>query len=174
MEHNGRAESPEDDHQKELVPVRTSQAADGAGRSVGRCGAMIPPSGSSSPVSSNSTMPLQRRLHPCSGWHVTVRAASRSRAVAVGHGGWCWHILVPPVSTTGSVCGLSLRDETLSSVLWFTSRRHSTAGWSSSWPDRLPVLTGDRDHFTAYRSSLASITAKEQLLVQSTTVFEFP
>jgi predicted alpha/beta-hydrolase family hydrolase len=36
-------------------------------RSVGRCGAMGSPSGSSSPVSSKTTMPLQSRLQPCSG-----------------------------------------------------------------------------------------------------------
>ncbi|KWW98112.1 hypothetical protein TH66_22860 [Carbonactinospora thermoautotrophica] len=60
--------------------------------SVGRCGAMTVPSGSSSPVSSNTTTPLHNRLHPCSGWHATVRAASRSGASADGHGGMCRHI----------------------------------------------------------------------------------
>jgi hypothetical protein len=33
----------------------------------GRCGGMHRPSGSSAPVSSNITTPLQSRLHPCSG-----------------------------------------------------------------------------------------------------------
>jgi len=35
--------------------------------SVGRCGAIVAPSGSSSPVSSKMTTPLQSRLQPCSG-----------------------------------------------------------------------------------------------------------
>jgi hypothetical protein len=34
---------------------------------AGRCGGMLWPPGSSAPVSSNSTVPLQSRLHPCSG-----------------------------------------------------------------------------------------------------------
>jgi uncharacterized protein len=34
---------------------------------LGRCGAMVAPSGSSSPVSSKMTTPLQSRLQPCSG-----------------------------------------------------------------------------------------------------------
>jgi len=75
------------------------QAGSLAGKTVitcslpwGRCGAMIWPSGRSSPVSSKSRTPLHRRLHPCSGWCATRRADSRSADSAVGHGGWCWHI----------------------------------------------------------------------------------
>ncbi len=57
-----------------------------------RCGWMQLPSGSSSPVSSKMITPLQRRLHPCSGWQDTTLAASRSTASAFGQGGWCSHI----------------------------------------------------------------------------------
>jgi len=60
--------------------------------SVGRCGATAAPVGSSSPVSSNTTMPLQSRLQPCSGWLIRVRAASWSGSLAAGHGGVCGHI----------------------------------------------------------------------------------
>lgn len=77
------------------APVRTGrgQAAFTA-RPVprGRCGAMICPSGSSSPVSSKRRTPLHSRLQPCSGWCAVRRAASRSAESAVGHGGWCWHM----------------------------------------------------------------------------------
>jgi hypothetical protein len=64
-----------------------------ASRLVGRCGGMLRPSGSSSPVSSKRTTPLQRRLQPCSGWAAVTRARSRSAASAMGHGGWCWHMV---------------------------------------------------------------------------------
>src|SRR6185437_14600527 len=57
-----------------VTPIGRSKAA----RSVGRCGAMDAPSGSSSPVSSKITTPLQSRLQPCSGWLTMVCAASRS------------------------------------------------------------------------------------------------
>jgi len=53
---------------------------------------MLSPSGSSSPVSSKTTMPLQSRLQPCSGWLIRVRAASWSGSLALGHGGECGHI----------------------------------------------------------------------------------
>ena len=43
--------------------------------------------GRSSPPSSNSTTPLHSRLHPCSGWLATARAAERSGARAPGHRG---------------------------------------------------------------------------------------
>ncbi len=58
----------------------------------GRCGAMILPSGRSSPVSSKSTTPLHSRLQPCSGWCAARRADARSAESAEGHGGWCWHM----------------------------------------------------------------------------------
>jgi predicted alpha/beta-hydrolase family hydrolase len=45
----------------------TSLTGRSSARSVGRCGAIRAPSGSSSPVSSKITMPLQSKLHPCSG-----------------------------------------------------------------------------------------------------------
>jgi hypothetical protein len=76
------------------VPIGRSKAE----RSVGRCGAMAAPSGSSSPVSSKITTPLQSRLQPCSGWLTTVCAASRSGADGAGQGGECGHISVPPGS----------------------------------------------------------------------------
>ena len=60
----------------------------------GRCGSMTRPSGRSSPVSSNSTTPLHKRLQPCSGWQAMVCAASRSGASADGHWGWCEHMMV--------------------------------------------------------------------------------
>src|SRR5690606_13080979 len=85
--------APEDEHPVICSPVEAVQAADGAFRSVGRCGAMTPPSGSSSPVSSKSTTPLHSRLHPCSGCETSVRAASRSGASCEGQGGWCGHIV---------------------------------------------------------------------------------
>src|SRR5262249_7816335 len=65
-------------------------------RAAARCGAMISPPGSSSPVSSNTTTPLQSRVQPCSGWLATARAASRSTACASGHCGVCGHMAVPP------------------------------------------------------------------------------
>ena len=61
--------------------------------SVGRCGAITAPPGSSSPVSSKTTMPLQSKLQPCSGWLIRVRAASWSGSLAAGHGGVCGHIV---------------------------------------------------------------------------------
>jgi hypothetical protein len=64
-------------------------------RSVGRCGAMNTPPGSSSPVSSKITTPLQSRLQPCSGWLTMVCAASRSGAEGAGQGGMCGHRPVP-------------------------------------------------------------------------------
>jgi hypothetical protein len=92
--------------------------------------------------------------------------------------GGTWRLMLAHPRASGLNYWVDVRcvssSETLSSVLWFTSRRHSTAGRFSSWPLRLPVLTGDTDHFTAYRSTLASITAKEELLVHSATLFEFP
>jgi hypothetical protein len=63
-----------------------------AWRAGPRWGAMDLPSGSSSPVSSKTMTPLQRRLQPCSGKHATTRAASRSVASADGQDGWCEHI----------------------------------------------------------------------------------
>src|SRR5258708_6623770 len=59
---------------------------------------MVSPSGSSSPVSSKTTTPLQSRLQPCSGWLMIVRAASRSGPLGSGHDGVCGHIGVPPES----------------------------------------------------------------------------
>ena len=44
-------------------------------RQAGRCGATVRPSGSSSPVSSKTTTPLQSSTQPCSGWRETTRAA---------------------------------------------------------------------------------------------------
>jgi hypothetical protein len=35
---------------------------------------------------------LHSRLHPCSGWKATIRAASRSMLAIDGHGGLCIHI----------------------------------------------------------------------------------
>ena len=61
----------------------------------GRCGAMNAPPGSSSPVSSKITTPLQSRLQPCSGWLTMVCAASRSGAENAGQGGVCGHVPVP-------------------------------------------------------------------------------
>src|SRR5215472_8895780 len=55
-------------------------------------GATSRPLGSSAPASSNSTTPLQSRLHPCSGWVTITRAALQSGASASGHRGWCLHI----------------------------------------------------------------------------------
>ena len=75
----------------EATPAGRSKAA----RSVGRCGAMNPPPGSSSPVSSKITTPLQSRLQPCPGWLTMVCAASRSGAEGAGQGGVCGHISVP-------------------------------------------------------------------------------
>jgi hypothetical protein len=66
-----------------------------AATSVGRCGAMNAPPGSSSPVSSKITTPLQSRLQPCSGWLAMVCAASRSGAEGAGQGGVCGHVPVP-------------------------------------------------------------------------------
>jgi hypothetical protein len=60
------------------------------------CGAMDAPSGSSTPVSSKITTPLQSRLQPCSGWLTMVCAASRSGADAHGQGGECGQLCVPP------------------------------------------------------------------------------
>jgi pimeloyl-ACP methyl ester carboxylesterase len=54
------------------APAGRSEAA----RSVGRCGAMNPPPGSSSPVSSKVTTPLQNRLQRCSGWLIMVCAGA--------------------------------------------------------------------------------------------------
>ena len=54
-------------------------------RAAVRCGSMISPPGSSSPVSSKITIPLQSSVQPCSGWLETARAASRSVACAFGH-----------------------------------------------------------------------------------------
>jgi hypothetical protein len=64
------------------VPGRTS---------VGRCGAMMRPSGKSSPVSSKTTTPLHSKFHPCSGWAATIRTASRSATSGDGHTGRCRH-----------------------------------------------------------------------------------
>lgn len=75
------------------VPVPPGRAqADVSVTPPDRCGAMILPSGRSSPVSSKSTTPLHSRLQPCSGWCATRRADSRSAESAEGHGGWCWHM----------------------------------------------------------------------------------
>ena len=54
-------------------------------RAAVRCGSMISPPGSSSPVSSKITIPLQSSVQPCSGWLATARAASRSVACGSGH-----------------------------------------------------------------------------------------
>jgi hypothetical protein len=67
----------------------------GGPASVGRCGAMNPPPGRSSPVSSKITTPLQSRLQPCSGWLTMVCAASRSGAEGAGQGGVCLQMPVP-------------------------------------------------------------------------------
>ena len=61
-------------------------------RRVGRRGGTTRPPGRISPMSSNTITPLHSRLHPCSGWMATVRAASRSGRSAGGHGGRCQHI----------------------------------------------------------------------------------
>ena len=72
------------------------QAAAGCGGSAGArgrvqggpaVGGMVRPSGSSSPVSSNTITPLHNRLQPCSGNDATTWAASRSTASASGHTG---------------------------------------------------------------------------------------
>jgi hypothetical protein len=76
-------------------PVATPAGRPKAARSVGRCGAMNPPPGSSSPVSSKITTPLQSRLQPCSGGLTRVCAASRSGAEGAGQGGVCLQISVP-------------------------------------------------------------------------------
>jgi hypothetical protein len=47
--------------------------------------------GSKISSSSKSTMPLHRRLHPCSGWQTIVRAAVRSGASAAGQAGMWRH-----------------------------------------------------------------------------------
>ena len=52
-----------------------------------RCGSIMLPSGSSSPVSSKTITPLQSRLQPCSGKEAMTRAASRSIGVGGGAGG---------------------------------------------------------------------------------------
>src|SRR6266700_7130698 len=69
-----------------------SYAAMGRRTWVGRCGGTIRPPGRISPMSSNTITPLHSRLHPCSGWKATVRAALRSGRSAGGHGGRCAHI----------------------------------------------------------------------------------
>ena len=74
------------------VVRRAAQAAVITSMASGRCGAMIRPSGRSSPVSSKRRTPLHSRLHPCSGWCATRCAASRSAESADGQGGWCWHM----------------------------------------------------------------------------------
>ena len=53
------------------------------------------PPGSSSPVSSKTMTPLHSRLHPCSGWAATVRAAAWSEASEAGQEGLCGHMTVP-------------------------------------------------------------------------------
>lgn len=72
----------------------------------GRCGAMIWPSGRSSPVSSKSRTPLHSRLHPCSGWCATRRADSRSAELADGHDGWCWHM--DGIFRSGVMCEMAV------------------------------------------------------------------
>jgi pimeloyl-ACP methyl ester carboxylesterase len=69
-------------------PVHAAAAT----RAVRRRGGTASPVGSSSPVSSNTTIPLHSRLQPCSGWPATTRAAAWSGAYAAGQWGWCWHI----------------------------------------------------------------------------------
>jgi hypothetical protein len=83
-----------------LCPGATLAGRSKAARSVGRCGAMNAPPGSSSPVSSKITTPLQSRLQPCSGWLTMVRAASRAGAEGAGQGGVCGHTSVPRRSTS--------------------------------------------------------------------------
>src|SRR5689334_16260465 len=80
---------------------------------------MEAPSGSSSPVSSKITTPLQSRLQPCSGWLTMVCAASRSGAEGAGQGGLCGHISVPLAVHRACfrlvvVCRSSCCDKTLS------------------------------------------------------------
>jgi hypothetical protein len=61
-----------------------AQAAVGSRWLMGGCEGTDRPPGSSSPVSSKTITPLQRRLHPCSGWNTIVRAASWSGRSAGG------------------------------------------------------------------------------------------
>ena len=68
------------------------QAADQR-RQAGRCGATVRPSGSSSPVSSNSTTPLQSRLQPCSGWRASTTGRRRGPGrVGAGQVGRCGQV----------------------------------------------------------------------------------
>src|SRR5699024_8282274 len=77
-------------------PARScTRSASQAVTTRGRFGATTAPSGSSSPVSSKRTTPLQSRLHPCSGWPATTRAASRSTSSKAGQAA-SWLPIVPP------------------------------------------------------------------------------
>src|SRR5271165_7389169 len=76
---------------------------------------MDAPSGSSSPVSSKITTPLQSRLQPCSGWLTTVCAASRSGAEGAGQGGECGHMSVPPGFL---ICVFSVDDSVPQLLRW--------------------------------------------------------
>jgi hypothetical protein len=68
-----------------------AQAAAVTGMRAG-AGGTARPSGRSAPASSNTTTPLHSRLHPCSGWLATARAAMRSVARASGHCGQCGQV----------------------------------------------------------------------------------
>src|SRR5262249_44291658 len=94
---------------------------------AGLRGAPARRSGRISPVSSNSTIPLQSRTQPCSWWLATTCAASRSDASAEGHVGWCGHISWLPLAD--GVDGLDLC-------------RSSHTVWSetATFPARFPGL----------------------------------
>jgi hypothetical protein len=95
------------------TPVGPAASGTGLAQLARRCGeqldraprraALLCPSGSSSPKSSNSTMPLHNKLHPCSGCAEITCAASRSEASVVGHAGVCRQVGRAGVSGIESV-----------------------------------------------------------------------
>ena len=119
--------------------------------SVGRCGGMNAPPGSSSPVSSKVTTPLQSRLQPCSGWLTTVCAASRSGAEGAGQGGVCGHISAP-LAVHRACFRLVVACAAHAAIRRFQS---TLAAARRKWPirtrpitraDHIPCCTGTRLH----------------------------
>ena len=74
------------------VSAEREQAQAATWQGSGRAGAMVRPSGSSSPVSSKTITPLHSRLQPCSGCAAITCAASRSGVLYGGQDGVCGHI----------------------------------------------------------------------------------
>src|SRR6266540_4167566 len=118
--------------------VRDQAAATSECGAGPRWGSMVRPSGSSSPVSSNRITPLHRRLHPCSQWVATTRAASRSIASAEGQGGSCWHISGSPGGTWGRLRAQSCVDVHMTSHARYQAQQRENGQVSparrQNWP----------------------------------------